>query len=201
MPWTCSALPFQPIRSFMILLFFSVLKNLWYGLWFHFVNEPILQWKIWWMLVRILVFTFYLDHWWCQQRELFRKLRILADLFGWLEAQWCRCDPRALQLLLCSVCRHHLVHPRVHRRLQCHAQGRVLRRPYRLRAPERDLAITNLGGTRLFSLISKSAVEGQLLDNGFALTEKSVMCLETQLLDFAIYRLTISMHPSCTKLN
>ena len=47
MPWTCSALPFQPIRSFTILLFFSVLKDLWYGLWFHFVNELILQWKIW----------------------------------------------------------------------------------------------------------------------------------------------------------
>ena len=76
MPWTCSALPFQPIRSFTILLFFSVLKDLWYGLWFHFVNELILQWKIWWMLMRILVFAFYLDHWWCQQRALFRKLRV-----------------------------------------------------------------------------------------------------------------------------
>ena len=75
MPWTCSALPFQPIRSFTILLFISVLKDLWYGLWFHFVNELILQWKIWWMLMRILVFAFYLDHWWCQQRALFRRLR------------------------------------------------------------------------------------------------------------------------------
>ena len=83
MPWTCSALLFQPIRSFTILLFFSVLKDLWYGLWFLFVNGLILQWKIWWMLMRILVFAFYLDHWWCQQRELFRKLRTLrAPLDG-----------------------------------------------------------------------------------------------------------------------
>ena len=29
-----------------MLLFFSVLKDLWYGLWFHFVNELILQWTI-----------------------------------------------------------------------------------------------------------------------------------------------------------
>ena len=70
MPWTCSALNFQPIRSFTIPLFFSVLKDLWYGLWFHFVNELILQCKIWW------VFAFYLDHWWCQQRALFRRLRV-----------------------------------------------------------------------------------------------------------------------------
>ena len=63
------------------------------------------------------------------------------------------------------------------------AQYRVLRRPHRLRAPERDLAITNLGETCFFNLVSKSAVKGRLLNNGFALTEKSVMCLETQLLD------------------
>ena len=50
-------LPFQPIRSFTILLFFSVLKDLWYGLWFHIVNELTLQCKIWW------VFAFYLDQW------------------------------------------------------------------------------------------------------------------------------------------
>ena len=76
------------------------------------------------------------------------------------KAQWYRCDPHALQLLLCWVCRHHLVHQRAHWQLQCHAQCRVLRRPYRLRAPEWDLAITNLGGTCLFNLVSKSAVEG-----------------------------------------
>ena len=41
---------------------------------------------------------------------------------------------------------------------------------------------------------------GQLLDNGFALTEKSVMCLETQLLDFAIYRLNDIHAPKLHKV-
>ena len=74
MPWTCSALPFQPIRSFTILLFFSVLKDLWYDLWFHFVNELILQCKIWW------VFAFYHDHWSVSTARTFQETSCIRTL-------------------------------------------------------------------------------------------------------------------------
>ena len=66
------------------------------------------------------------------------EVTLLVDLFG-----RCRCDPHAFQFLFCA---HHLVHPRVYRRLQCHAPSRLLRRDF----PEGNLTITNSGGTCLF---------------------------------------------------
>ena len=61
--------------------------------------------------------------------------------------------PRLQQQFLVDSCRCGQPH--------CVGVDQVHEEPLdRLQAPERDLAITNLGGTCLFKLVSKSAVEG-----------------------------------------
>ena len=110
-------------------------------------------------------------------------------LFGWPESQWCRCDPTPGNC--CFVQFVDTILSTQENTVDCNGTHKAVYSVGRaVYEPPRDLPTTNLGGTCFFNLISKSAVEGQFLDNGFALTEKSVMCLETQLLDFTIYKLT-----------